>query len=680
MAALFRRFRFDLSALTNFSFRWKIILGFAAVLAVFASSVVTAYLGFEGIGASVMSYRQDVAGSNMASDIDRDLGAFRSQAQLYILTRTEDDGKAALDALAQLSAAIDRFTAGDLSADHREQIGELAKEVEGAAGTLSKIIDLIKVNSQLALDRVSYGGNKLRYALEKLGENAAQASQPEFEATAKSVLTQFLGALALANNFVASPDASVGTNAQARIKFVQSAFAQLKSSDPALAPVIKDISDQLNQFSDSLSKLVENVHAINALASDMSAAAERIIGDSNMLKDDLAAAQSKSEAESNATITGAKWRITALGAGGFVFGAVLALLLGRGMSASMRKMCAAMRDLASGNFDVVLPGLGRRDEIGQMAAAVEEFKVQAVAKATREAAEQDDKNRAAAEARRAELARFADNFEAAVGAIVANVATSAGELERSAGTLTRTADTTQNLSGTVAGASEEASSNVQSVAGATEELTTSIGDIGRQARESNTIAESAVSQARETDAQIARLSRAAQQIGEVVKLINAIAEQTNLLALNATIEGARAGEAGRGFAVVASEVKSLAAQTAKATDEISSQISSMQSATEGSVVAIKEIVETIGRVSGIASQIATSVEQQGTATQEISRNVQIVAKSTQAVALNITEVNRGATETGTASSEVLRSAKALSTESSRLRQELDQFMATIRAA
>jgi methyl-accepting chemotaxis protein len=339
-----------------------------------------------------------------------------------------------------------------------------------------------------------------------------------------------------------------------------------------------------------------------------------------------------------------------------------------------------MRELASGNFEVVLPGLGRKDEIGQMAGAVEEFKVQAVAKAARDAAEQEEKNRSAAEARRIELGKFANDFEAAVGAIVGNVAASARELEGAAGMLTRTAETTQNLSGTVASASEEASSSVQSVAGATEELSVSIDDIGRQVRESSVIAEGAVSQARETDARIGKLSHAAQQIGEVVKLINAIAEQTNLLALNATIEAARAGEAGRGFAVVASEVKTLASQTAKATDEISGQISSMQTATAESVAAIKQIVETIGRVSSIALQITTAVEQQGSATQEIARNVQNVAKSTQDVALNITEVNRGATETGSASSEVLNSAKTLSVESGRLRQELDQFMATIRAA
>jgi methyl-accepting chemotaxis protein len=176
------------------------------------------------------------------------------------------------------------------------------------------------------------------------------------------------------------------------------------------------------------------------------------------------------------------------------------------------------------------------------------------------------------------------------------------------------------------------------------------------------------------------LSRAAQEIGDVVKLITAIAEQTNLLALNATIEAARAGDAGRGFAVVASEVKSLASQTARATDEISTHIAGMQNATQESVAAIKEIGGTIAQISTISSTIASAVEEQSSATQEIARSVQTVAEGTSEAAANIMEVNRGAAETGSASGEVLESARTLSAESTRLREELNRFMANIRAA
>jgi methyl-accepting chemotaxis protein len=363
-----------------------------------------------------------------------------------------------------------------------------------------------------------------------------------------------------------------------------------------------------------------------------------------------------------------------------VVGGLLAYLVARGIIRPLAGLTAGMRELASGNFDVVLPGLGRKDEVGEMAGAVEEFKIKAAEKARHEAEAKSEQDRIAGEQRKAEMRKLADGFEKAVGQIVQTVSSASTELEASATTLTKTAETTQQLSNSAAAASEEASSNVQSVASSTEELTSSVSEIGRQVEQSNKIASDAVRQAKETDSRMAELSRAAERIGDVVKLITTIAEQTNLLALNATIEAARAGEAGKGFAVVAQEVKQLAAQTGKATGEIGQQISTMQASTEESVAAIKEIGDTIGKISSIASTIAAAVEQQGAATHEIARNVQQAASGTTQVASNIADVRRGAAETGSASSQVLSSAQSLSSESNRLKVEVDRFLASVRAA
>jgi methyl-accepting chemotaxis protein len=367
-------------------------------------------------------------------------------------------------------------------------------------------------------------------------------------------------------------------------------------------------------------------------------------------------------------------------AAGLLGASVIAFLTARSIVAPVRRLVRALTQMAQGDFNIEIAESKRRDELGEVGRAVEAIKAKAIEKAVLEAAEKAEAEVRAAAERKAGMRKLADDFQAAVGAIIDTVSSASTELEAAAGTLTNTAETTQGLSTMVASASEEASSNVQSVASASEELASSVHEISRQVEESSKIAGEAVIQAQQTDVRIVELSQAAGRIGDVVKLITAIAEQTNLLALNATIEAARAGEAGRGFAVVAQEVKALAAQTAKATEEIGTQISGMQTATQVSVAAIKEIGGTIGRISEIASMIAAAVEEQGAATQEISRNVQQAAQGTSQVASSITDVSRGASETGSASSQVLSSAQSLSSESNRLKIEVDRFLATVRAA
>jgi methyl-accepting chemotaxis protein len=660
--------------------RGKIVLGFAVTLAISAASMGIAWLGFEHVSEGVSAYRKSVTEADLARNIDRELISYRALVRYYVATGKEEDSKAAIAAEAGLKDAIDASMRGTTNPTRLEQITKLAREFRAFTKIFAEILKTKEDSDYLTRNALMRSEMSLEYKLDDLASAATEANLEAVTFQAKTITTQFQAIKVFTNNFVVSGDPSAATSTTSRLSFLENAFKNIPATDEKIEPVVKELNALLKAYREAFAKLVENRKLIADLTTEIGESAEVISKGSAAMKAALLSDQTRLEQESNAAIAATERLILMLAIGGFVLGAVWAFMLARGISRPMTAMCKAMRELAGGNFDVVLPGLGRRDELGDMAGAVEEFKVEAIAKAERDTATQEAQNKANAAARRQELIRFADEFETAVGSIVSNVSASAAQLEAAAGTLTRTAETTQSLSSQVADTSGQASSDMQSVAAATEELSASVSEIGRRVRESNDIAVAAVRQAEETDNRIGELSMAAQQIGDVVKLITAIAEQTNLLALNATIEAARAGDAGRGFAVVASEVKSLASQTAKATDEISNHISGMQGATQESVAAIKEIGGTIGKISEIASTIASAVEEQGSATQEIARSVQNVARGTQAASENVMQVNRGATETGSASGEVLNSARTLSNESARLREELDRFMGNIRAA
>jgi methyl-accepting chemotaxis protein len=357
----------------------------------------------------------------------------------------------------------------------------------------------------------------------------------------------------------------------------------------------------------------------------------------------------------------------------------MTMLIVRRVTKPLRAVSASLTVLAEGRTDVEIRYAGRHDEIGAIARTVEVFKNNRLERRQLEA-ERVSAEKLAMDRRKAERNQFVEDFRTKIGGIIERVMNSSGQFEEDAQRLSVTAHSTAEMSGQSADASRQASEHVRSAAAASNELSQSIVEISRRVQESNSVAAEAVKQADTTDQRMAELSAAGERIGDVVKLITSIAEQTNLLALNATIEAARAGDAGRGFAVVAQEVKTLAGQTAKATDEIAAHIVNMQRATGESVNAIKAIGLTIEIISGITTSISSAVEQQGTATQSIAQGVQAAASGTLDVADNIERVAKNARETGTTSGLMLKSAQELSDVSAHLRDEVEKFLDSVRAA
>lgn len=366
-----------------------------------------------------------------------------------------------------------------------------------------------------------------------------------------------------------------------------------------------------------------------------------------------------------------------------------------------------MAKLAEGDNTVEIDAQDRKDEIGEMARAVQVFKDNALerqrleADAKRAAEERAEHERlererdakreaderareqaenAAKQARAEKISNLIMTFEGRVQEVMETVIRAVRELQDTANSMTATAGMSQELAEAVAMASGEASANVQTVASAAEELTSSINEISRQVQQANNVSEQAVTEAANSTSSVSRLAETAKKISDVVNMINDIAGQTNLLALNATIEAARAGEAGKGFAVVASEVKSLATQTARATEEIGGQINDMQTATEEAVSAIGNIDGVINTIRESTVSISSAIEEQSAATNEISRNVQEASGGTTQVSAKIGEVSAKAGETGAAASQVLAASTRLEELSGNLRSDIETFLKEVRAA
>ncbi len=665
----------------NLSIKLKILAGFLSVLLILAAASWISLANVAVIAGSFNSFSQRVAAASLAGRIDRNFLTLLREVREYGFVGLQRDADAALETARQLQADIGRGQAIVRQPAQRDRIQDIAGRFAEYRKGIERVIALRQEEDRLVREALDPVGVQATSQLGGLIESAG-AIDPTTSLITVAARQQLMQLRLDVNKMIGRRDEAAGAAADKSLAALEDTLQTQDSLTDGTA--FHDTALNIHKGIDSYGITYRRIRSVSTdlgqlLNVAMPETAAKLSASVGAMVESADADRQAIEQASVATMHRTQLVVVSVGIGGVGLGLVLAWLIGGSIARPVSRMTDAMRHVAAGELEVAIPAADQRDEIGQMAQAVEVFRDNA-----RQMRAMEEERAAQAEQhasdRRREMDALAGDFETTVGGLVQHLAAESVELRTSAEAMAATAGQTRQQASTVAAAAGEAQAGAQTVASAAQQLTASIGAIGRQVAQSAKITDKAVNDARHTDATVRALADGARRIGDVVGLITTIAGQTNLLALNATIEAARAGDAGKGFAVVAAEVKGLAQQTAKATEEIGAHIGQIQHATEAAVTAIHSITGVIEEVNGIAATIAAAVEEQNAATAEIARNVQQTSASTQQVSGTIAEVSRAAENTGATAGAVLAASTALSGQAEELTREMHRFVATVRAA
>ncbi len=487
------------------------------------------------------------------------------------------------------------------------------------------------------------------------------------------------------------------TGQESRIEEYRGYFATFTEAitqfrESTALPEQRERADRLIQLANEMRDTAENAVANNSdpVARSQAVAAVRL-GPLRELTTEILAAQEERlvtfGATQNQALDDVDLALLIGGAISIAIACFMAWMLSRSIATPVTRMTAAMDALAGGDNTIEVPGIGRGDEIGQMAqsvlgfkqAAIDKERLEAEAARQREAAEaerarNEAAQRAAAEEQATvvralaqglsslskgdltyrltqhfpgEYKKLQDDFNAAMSQMMdtmrviaqasSGIRSGAGEVSQAADDLSRRTEQQAASLEETAAALEQISTTVKQAATGSQQAHDAVATARQDAEQSGEVMRGAVSAMQE-------IENSAQQISRIIGVIDEIAFQTNLLALNAGVEAARAGEAGRGFAVVASEVRALAQRSAEAAKEIKALISTSTQQVESGVQlvgsageALSRIISRVTEINGLVSSIAVSAQEQASGLSQVSTAVNQMDQTTQQNAAMVEE-------------------------------------------
>ncbi|KIM00234.1 Methyl-accepting chemotaxis protein [Paramagnetospirillum magnetotacticum MS-1] len=666
--------------LSRFTVKARIFLGFGLVLALLA---VVAIIGASGLSTGTDQVVKYAKVGDNAVRVAVMVGTFneaRRNARVYSETGEAVYATKARELFDNIRKTLPQAIAETIDPTRLENLKKIGAQLEGYSANFEKVVETYTLRDKLANQQLAGMGRKATEDLASIAHSAMADGDFEAAAITGQVEQALMATRLQVARFLMQPSDKGAQDVKAQLDRFMTAMHPLEDRlrNPTRKRLAKETSELALTYKETFGQVIAATLALDNLINNVMRDEARDIAKlAEDTRNSQMAALDAMEADTVGSLKGATISGLILSCTAFAVGLVLAFLIAGSIVKPVQAMTDTMSQLAAGNKSVAIPATENKDEIGEMARAVQVFKDGLIRAEQLEAEARAEQEREVGRGRKREL--LTADFDVMIRRVITKVDTTVQSVHSTSTSLHAAAEQTSRQSAAVAAAAEEATANIQTVASAAEELGASTHEISRRVQDTTRITQEAVDGVHTADSTVEGLSAAAVKIGEIVSLINDIASQTNLLALNATIEAARAGEAGKGFAVVANEVKHLATQTAKATSEIAEQISGIQATTQSAVNAIKTVGTAIGRVDEVVSSIAAAVEEQNAATQEIVRNVQEAANGNHEVTSNISEVSSAAHLTGEMASNMYKVAEELEEAGTSLGKHVDTFLNSVKA-